>query len=344
VDHQFGKLLQKKRTAKGISIEEAARDIRMRPAQIQALEESNLSKFPNGAYAKSFLNMYARYLGVDIRSAAELIDTGLHMRVGDFQYLTSRSEDETAPKDPSASSRYDFVVPERSSRSWIPLAVCVVIAGIAGLGFMVWNNLRRIGQLSDAPASLPQEAKTVVKVSTKMELRPEAAKPETPPPRPAVISIPPAATPAVASSAPVENAEPAIPKARPISPVARMAANDADALADVQSIPAAKPVAATALPEPAQQEQQQEEEINDAPEPNSIILDPVKKTWVVIRSAPGTAPLYEDYLYPTARPMRLPAGRYFIELQESDSVEISQNGKRIAYVNPGIVIGGPSAP
>ena len=71
---------------------------------------------------------------------------------------------------------------------------------------------------------------------------------------------------------------------------------------------------------------------------NTILLEPKRKTWVVIRGGPGGQPLYEDYLYPTAKPMRLPAGRYFIELRDADAVEISRNGKRIAYTAPGVAI------
>ena len=59
---------------------------------------------------------------------------------------------------------------------------------------------------------------------------------------------------------------------------------------------------------------------------------------MVIRNAAGGQKFYEDYLYPTAKPMRLPAGRYFIELRDADGVEISRNGKRIACAAPGVAI------
>ena len=36
--------------------------------------------------------------------------------------------------------------------------------------------------------------------------------------------------------------------------------------------------------------------------------------------------------------MRLPVGRYFIEIKDADAIEISRNGKRIAYKSPGVTI------
>ena len=75
-----------------------------------------------------------------------------------------------------------------------------------------------------------------------------------------------------------------------------------------------------------------------ASDPNAIILEPRRKTWVVIRTGPGGQAVFEDYLYPTAKPMRLPAGRYFIELKEADAVEISRNGRHIAYSAPGVAL------
>jgi hypothetical protein len=143
-------------------------------------------------------------------------------------------------------------------------------------------------------------------------------------PAPAVTApVPAAAAPA---------AEREIPKARPISPVARIAATDAAMLAELAiPKPGGAPSSSSA---PAALEE------GDLPpqDPNSIVLEPKRKTWIVIRNSAGGQKLYEDFLYPTAKPMRLPAGRYFIEIKEPDAVEISRNGKRIAYGPPGVAI------
>ena len=73
-------------------------------------------------------------------------------------------------------------------------------------------------------------------------------------------------------------------------------------------------------------------------EADVVLLQPRRKTWVVIRNGPGGQPIYEDYLYPSARPMRLPAGKYYIELKEADAVSIVRNGKPISYVAGGVMV------
>jgi len=104
------------------------------------------------------------------------------------------------------------------------------------------------------------------------------------------------------ASAPAPSGEPEIPRARPISPVARIAAADTDALADLGA-----PKPRTPSLTPAIQDAPAEEENNAlAGDPNTIVLEPRRKTWVVIRTAPGGQALFEDYLYPTAKPLRLP--------------------------------------
>ena len=73
-------------------------------------------------------------------------------------------------------------------------------------------------------------------------------------------------------------------------------------------------------------------------ESDVVLLEPRKKTWVIIRPAPGGQALFEDFLYPNTRPMRLPPGKYYIELKEADAVAIVRNGKRISYVAPGVMV------
>ena len=107
-----------------------------------------------------------------------------------------------------------------------------------------------------------------------------------------------------------------------------MAANDSALLADIPV--AAKPVN---TPPPAPSVVSVNQDDSDV-----VLLEPRKKTWVVIRSGPGGQPLFEDYLYPSVRPMRLSPGKYYIELKEADAVAIVRNGKRISYVAPGVLV------
>jgi cytoskeletal protein RodZ len=310
LSHDFGNKLARARSERGLTIEEAAHATRMRPAHIQALEDGNLSRFPNAAYAKSFLTMYARFLDVDVEDVAATIDTTPQMRVSDFQYLSNRASDESRLKKEAKDTRYDFVVPQQGPGSWKPLIAAAALIVAAGGIIVVLSNLNRIGDAGKSAASpKPEDVAAAVRPLDSAEPEPVSV-PE--PARPVVVAPP---------SAPAPTNAPEIPRAKPVSPAAALAANDSAALSDVVVV--ARPPAA---PPPL------------VADPDAIILEPKLKTWIVIRNGPGGEPLFEDFLYPSARAMRLPAGRYFIELKDPSAVTIMKNGQRVAYSAPGVVV------
>lgn len=354
MDHDFGKILQKARTDRALSVEHAAQAVRMRAAYVRALENSDLTKFPNAAYAKSFLLLYSRFLGVDMKSVAAQIDTTTQMKVEGYQYLTSRAA--AQPKsEPEPELTFSMAPAPKTSGTWLPLIVLGGTVALVGAAFIFWQNINRLGGAGPVqPAATPAPAASAAAaiepvaavpkaVSSQLPepapVTPPPAAPapdveETPPPRPVVVALPPGA-----AAVPPEG-NPEIPKARPISPVAKMAAADSELLAGlgppkprVVQTPAQAAPPPVAEPPPAGEENALPDE--DA---NAIILEPRRKTWVVIRTGPGGQPLFEDYLYTTAKPLRLPAGRYFIELKDADAVEISRNGRRIGYSAPGVVV------
>lgn len=327
MDHDFGKRLTQARLARGLTVEEAAQGTRMRPGLVRALEDSNLTQFPNAAYAKSFLLMYAKYLGIDMKGVAGTIDTSTQMRVEDFQYLTSlASEEKRLQKEASADPRYDFVVARKQERSWLPLILAVIAGAIGLVVFIVTNTLHRFEATKPTPA--PQVSATPAPAATGTST--DAMVPDkavvtapTPVPHPDVAVAPSIPTPPPGSQqngAPV----PAVPTPPPT------AGNSA----------AAPPTVAANVPTAAPAESPTQEETTSGPmlPPGTVILEPVRKTWVTIRTGPGGQPLYEDYLYPTAKPMHLPAGKYFIELREADAVEISKDGKSVPYSVPGVMV------
>ena len=351
MDHDFGKYLQKARTDRGLSIEQAAAAVRIRSTFLRALENSDLTKFANAAYAKSFLLMYGRFLGVDIQSIAAQIDTTTQMKVEGYQYLTNRATDQPKAKaEPELT--FSAAPPPKASGTWLPLLVLGFTIVIAVVGFIVWSNMDRLGNSQQpAPTKNPERPAAAVESLKNVPAPTPAPKPvrtdgasssiapapttaEAPLPRPTVIS-----TPLIGASS-TNPAGGEIPRARPISPVARIAASDSVVLAEISppkprviSSGARTPVSPPAAP--ASLENERSAPVGDA---DGLVLEPHRKTWVVIRTGPGGQPVFEDYLYPSAKPMRLPKGRYFIELQDADAVEITRDGQRIGYRSPGVLV------
>ncbi|MHB8572359.1 MAG: helix-turn-helix domain-containing protein [Candidatus Dormibacteria bacterium] len=61
---EIGGQLQKEREARGVSLEQAARITRIRADFLDALEQEDWSRLPGTAYARGFLRVYARALGL----------------------------------------------------------------------------------------------------------------------------------------------------------------------------------------------------------------------------------------------------------------------------------------
>jgi len=61
----IGLKLKEKREENGVSIEEAAEDLKMRPSQIISLEDGKKDDFKDVVFLKYFIRDYAKYLGLD---------------------------------------------------------------------------------------------------------------------------------------------------------------------------------------------------------------------------------------------------------------------------------------
>ena len=61
----IGLKLKYKREETGLSIEEVAEDLKMRPSQISSIEEGKTEDFKDVFYLKYFIRDYAKYLGLD---------------------------------------------------------------------------------------------------------------------------------------------------------------------------------------------------------------------------------------------------------------------------------------
>jgi len=63
--NDIGLRLKEKREENGVSIEEVAEDLKMRPSQIISLEEGKKEDFKDVVFLKYFIRDYAKYLGLN---------------------------------------------------------------------------------------------------------------------------------------------------------------------------------------------------------------------------------------------------------------------------------------
>ena len=68
---EIGEKLKEARESMGITIEEAATDLKLRPTQIENIEEGNRAAFKDIFYLKMFIKNYSKYLGLDYDEMVE---------------------------------------------------------------------------------------------------------------------------------------------------------------------------------------------------------------------------------------------------------------------------------
>jgi len=68
---EIGEKLKDARESMGISIEEAAEDLKLRPSQLEDIEEGNREAFKDIFYLKYFIRDYSKYLGLDYEQMVE---------------------------------------------------------------------------------------------------------------------------------------------------------------------------------------------------------------------------------------------------------------------------------
>jgi cytoskeletal protein RodZ len=147
-----GYKLQQARVQRGLSIEDAARATKMRPDRIRELEEDDLTNFPNLAYARGFLLIYARFLNVDVSDYANALESG-QAGMDDYEYLAN-----------ARMPTRERIVRRTPKRSPAPLFALIAVLAAAGIGWYFVLNFKRLGDIdqlaakSQTPATTPAVA------------------------------------------------------------------------------------------------------------------------------------------------------------------------------------------
>ena len=70
---EIGETLKEARESIGVSVEEVASDLKVRPNQIQNIEDGNMKAFKDVLYVKGLVKEYSKYLGLDYDSMIDLM-------------------------------------------------------------------------------------------------------------------------------------------------------------------------------------------------------------------------------------------------------------------------------
>ena len=68
---EIGEKLKETRESIGISVEEAAEDLKMRPSQLEEVEAGNMNAFKDVFSLKYFIRDYSKYLGLNYENMVD---------------------------------------------------------------------------------------------------------------------------------------------------------------------------------------------------------------------------------------------------------------------------------
>ena len=108
---EIGEALKEARENIGLSIEEVASDLKLRPSQIENIETGNIDAFKDVFYLKYFIRDYSKYLGLSYEDMIDefneyLFDYTSKISLDDIKKAKKKAERNQAKKDKRIASPY----------------------------------------------------------------------------------------------------------------------------------------------------------------------------------------------------------------------------------------------
>ncbi len=291
----LGKKFQEARLARGLTLDEAARMTKIRPARLAEIEAEDFSQFPSLAYAKGFLLIYGKFLDVDVTPFLEAFEGSEHVTVDGYSYL----QDNPAPK-PTRTPTVRRTTSNRMSATPLVIGIIVLIVGFFFMKLIL--NIQRIAPRRTeptaqapptAPASTPKPVVTAPSQSAETATKKIVPAPAAAPPA--------TAAPAIAAASPPASKEPEVRRAEPVRP------EDLAKAAAANSSPAAEPGG-----------------------PNRVAIRPLKKTYVkVVVDNEEVKPAFERWISPADGTVEFRGQHIVVRVLDRDAVQIKKNGKLV---------------
>lgn len=143
---EIGERLKETRESIGISIEEAAEDLKMRTTQIENIEAGNMESFKDVFYLKYFIRDYSKYLGLDYEDMVDefneyLFDYTSKISIEDIKKAKKAAVGKRKEESKKISSPYTM---ERKRNLFIPPVVLYTMIGILVLliGYLIISNMQ----------------------------------------------------------------------------------------------------------------------------------------------------------------------------------------------------------
>ena len=138
--NEIGLKLKEKREENGVSVEEVAEDLKMRPSQIISLEEGKREDFKDVVFLKYFIRDYAKYLGLN---GEELVDEFNEFL---FDFTSKIPVEEIEKAKLNNVNKKDIVSPYtnvESNKKVLKIVIAVVsVMVLLVIGYFVMSNIK----------------------------------------------------------------------------------------------------------------------------------------------------------------------------------------------------------
>jgi len=300
----LGKKFQEARRARNLTLDEAARMTKIRPARLAEIEADDFSQFPSLAYAKGFLLIYGKFLDVDVTPYLDAFEDSERMTVDGYSYL-QENQPAKPVSAPAVSRRPTTGSRDRRDRiSPMPLIFGIVVLVI---GFTVMKLLLNVQRLAPGRAASTAQASP--------SASPVAGSKPVPP------------GPAASAASNVASARSIAPKVSAAPTIAPTGVAAASAGPGEPEVRRAKPVGPEDL---AKRQEASNSPSAQSGEQNRVAIRPLKRTYVRVTVGDGKgSPAFERWVSPADGPVEFRGKHVSIRVLDPDAVKITKNGKAL---------------
>ena len=295
----LGKKFQEARLARNLTLDEAARMTKIRPARLAEIEADDFSQFPSLAYAKGFLLIYGKFLDVDVTPYLDAFEDSERVTVDGYSYL-QENRPEKPISAPVVRRRRPTTSHERISPMPLIFGVLVLV-----IGFFVMKLILNVQRLAPGKAaSTAQASQSASPVPSSKAGQPGATEtsPSSVASAPTVApsaSVAPIIAPKAVAAVSAKPGEPEVRRAKPVRPE------------DLAQAPAATNSSSA-----------------ESGEQNRVAIRPLKRTYVRVTVGDKSgSPAFERWVSPADGTVEFRAKHVSIRVLDPDAVQITKNGK-----------------
>jgi cytoskeletal protein RodZ len=298
----LGKKFQEARLARNLTLDEAARMTKIRPARLAEIEADDFSQFPSLAYAKGFLLIYGKFLDVDVTPYLDAFEDSERVTVDGYSYLQENRPEKPVSAPVIRRRRPTTTSHERISPMPLIFGVLVLV-----IGFSVMKLILNVQRLAPGKG----ESTAQVSPSASPVPSPKTGQPGTAQTSPGTIASAPTVAPSASVGPTVVRKAVALDSASPNEPEVRKA----------------KPVRPEDL---AQAPPQTNSSPAESGEQNRVAIRPLKRTYVKVTVGDqGGSPAFERWVSPADGPVEFRGKHVSIRVLDPAAVQITKNGKAL---------------